>query len=431
VFAPSSPPPAADPRSVGGGPTVRGLDLRTRAAVRLGAMAAAFSRAAGRGSGAIIGGRVTVALQPDSLHRLADGRRVVLVTGTNGKTTTTAMLTAALSTAGDVATNVGGANMPDGLVAALTRKPTAPLAVLEVDELHLPQVMAAVDPSAVVLLNLTRDQLDRVGEVNHLVSALRTALASRPQCTVVANADDPMVVATVPESARVAWVAGGGSWHQDATVCPRCARVIDRQPDGWSCVCGLARPTPQWEVDPGGLRCPTGALVPLAVQLPGRINLANAAMAVAAADVLGVEPATAAAATATITDVAGRYRTIRLGDRSIRMLLAKNPAGASETLGLLAGSSSALVLVINGHEADGRDLSWLWDVPFEQLRGRVVTASGERASDLSVRLAYAGVEHRVVHDPRVALTTAPQQTVDVLANYTAFRDLLRWLPRAP
>lgn len=411
-------------------PTAPALDLRTRAAVRLGGLAAGLSRTARLGSGAIIGGRVTVALQPDTLRRLAAGRRVVLVTGTNGKTTTTAMIAAALRTLGEVATNAGGANMPDGLVAALTEHPDAPLAALEVDELHLRQVTAALDPAAVVLLNLTRDQLDRVGEVNMLVRSLCTALEARPATTVVANADDPAVVAAVPDAATVRWVAGGGSWHDDSTVCPRCAQLLDRTGVSWVCSCGLHRPQPTWDVEPGGLRTPDGQLVDLDIALPGRINVSNAAMAAAAADVLGVSPAASTAAAGTLTEIAGRYRRVSVGDKSVRLLLAKNPAGATETLELLGASDAALVVAINGQEADGRDLSWLWDVPFERLAGRVVTASGQRATDLAVRLSYAGVNHQVVRDPGAAITSASQPAVDVLANYTAFRDLLRWLPRA-
>jgi len=228
----------------------------------------------------------------------------------------------------------------------------------------------------------------------------------------------------------VRWVAGGGSWHDDSTVCPRCAQLLDRTGVSWVCSCGLHRPQPTWDVEPGGLRTPDGQLVDLDIALPGRINVSNAAMAAAAADVLGVSPAASTAAAGTLTEIAGRYRRVSVGDKSVRLLLAKNPAGATETLELLGASDAALVVAINGQEADGRDLSWLWDVPFERLAGRVVTASGQRATDLAVRLSYAGVNHQVVRDPGAAITSASQPAVDVLANYTAFRDLLRWLPRA-
>lgn len=406
------------------------LDLRARAATRAGALAAALSRSAGLGAGSIIGGRVSLVLDPHCLGKLTGGRQVVVVTGTNGKTTTTAMVTAALATAGQVASNSGGSNMSDGLVAALARHREAPRAVLEVDELHLPDVLAAVQPAVVAVLNLTRDQLDRVGEVNHLVPALRGALASRPGCVVVANADDPLVVASVPIGARVRWVSAGGGWQGDSAACPLCARVLQRAGGDWWCRCGLRRPTPDWQVDEAGYAGPAGARGSLDVQLPGRFNRMNATVALAVADACGLPVGEAVAAIATLTEVAGRYRVVQQGAHRIRLLLTKNPAGTTETLAMLAGTGSEVLLVVNGREADGRDLSWLWDVPFQQLAGRTVTAAGERATDVSVRLGYAGVPHRVVHDPWAALQGVRGAEVDVLANYTAFRDLVGGLRRA-
>jgi UDP-N-acetylmuramyl tripeptide synthase len=406
------------------------LGLRARAAVAAGNLTAAVSRASGMGAGSIIGGRVSLALDPHLLTRLTAGRGVVVVTGTNGKTTTAALIAAALGTAGRVASNTGGSNMLDGLVAALTRDRQAPHAVLEVDELHVPQVLDSVDPAVLVLLNLTRDQLDRVGEVAHLITTLRTALVRRPGCLVVANPDDPAVVAAVPDGARVVWVATGSSWEHDTVVCPRCAQVLTRSDGDWWCGCGLRRPVPDWRFDESGFTGPGGAHGPLVVALPGLFNRANATVALAVADAFGVSLGRSTTAVAAVVQVSGRYRQVRHRGHDVRLLLVKNPAGATEMLGVLAGGTSELVLVVNGREADGRDLSWVWDVPFEQLAGRRVTVAGERASDVAVRLGHAGVPHRVVHDPWAALAGLTEPTVDVLANYTAFRDLVRGLDRA-
>ena len=409
---------------------VPALGLRARAALAAGALTAATSRAAGRGAGSIIGGRVSLALDPQLLARLTAGLEVVVVTGTNGKTTTAAMIAATLATAGRVATNSGGSNMPDGLVAALTRDRHATHAVLEVDELHVPQVLDSVDPAVLVLLNLTRDQLDRVGEVQHLVVTLRGALARRPGCLVVANPDDPAVVSAVPEGARVVWVAAGSTWADDTVVCPRCAQLLTRSGGDWWCACGLRRPQPDWWFDESGFTGPGGAGGALKVQLPGVFNRANATVALAVADACGVTLGLATTAVAGVQQVSGRYRQVSHRGHDLRLLLVKNPAGASEMLGVLAGGTSEIVLVINGHEADGRDLSWVWDVPFEVLAGRRVTVTGERASDVAVRLGYAGVTHRLVHDPWAALGDLTDPEVDVLANYTAFRDLVRGFDRA-
>ncbi|HWR47632.1 MAG TPA: Mur ligase family protein, partial [Pseudonocardiaceae bacterium] len=174
-------------------PGQRRLGWRTRAAVRAGLATAGLSRRLGLGAGSIIGGRVTLVLDAHALRRLAAGRRVVLVSGTNGKTTTSHLVAAAVRTAGRVAHNSGGSNMADGAVAALAESPDAEYAVIEVDELHLAAVAEAVDPTVVILLNLTRDQLDRATEVGAIATTVGHALARHPRTVVVANADDPMV----------------------------------------------------------------------------------------------------------------------------------------------------------------------------------------------------------------------------------------------
>ena len=161
-----------------------------------------MSRLAGRGDGSVIGGVIGLRVEPDLLALLARGRQVVLVTGTNGKTTTTRLITAALGALGqEVASNAFGANMEAGLVAALARRPTPRCAVLEVDEKYLPAVLTATRARVVVLLNLSRDQMDRAAEIWMMARRWREALAAAPDCRVVANADDPLI----------AWAAGAGS----------------------------------------------------------------------------------------------------------------------------------------------------------------------------------------------------------------------------
>ena len=397
--------------------------------MRAGLAAGRISRRWGLGAGGIIGGRVTLVLAPSALSRLARGRRVVLVSGTNGKTTTSHMLAAAMRTAGPVAHNASGANMSDGAVGALAADPDAPVAVLEVDELHLAAVAAAVDPAVVVLLNLSRDQLDRGSEVRAVAAALAAALSAHPDAVVVANADDPMVVWAAARSARTVWVSTGHRWSGDATSCPRCGQILQRHtdPDGeqWTCRCGLARPVPRWVATDTAAVTGDG-VVPVRLRLPGRFNLGNAVTAMAAASVLGIDPQRAAAAMSALPDVAGRYALVVHGDHELRLLLAKNPAGWAETLGLL-DDDRPLLVVINAREADGRDTSWLWDVPFEDLAHRSVVAAGERAADLGVRLTYAGVEHTTVADPLAGLALLPPGPVDVVTNYTAFHQLRRRL----
>jgi lipid II isoglutaminyl synthase (glutamine-hydrolysing) len=407
------------------------LGVRASAAVGLGRAASWLSRRIGRGDGAIIGGRVALALDRGVLHKLATGRQVVLITGTNGKTTTTHMITAALRAHhGRVASNHTGANMPDGHTAALAEDRTADHAVLEVDELHLHQVADQVTPAVMVLLNLSRDQLDRAEEIRRIAARLAAAVTAHPQATVIANADDPNIVLAGTAATRVVWVAAGVAWRADATVCPRCARLLTIHGTHWWCDCGLTRPTPAWSVDQHAITTPEGTTLPLTLQLPGAANRGNATIALATATTLGCPPTTGLPAIQTLADIRGRYRTITLAGHSARLLLAKNPAGWQEMLTVIADHHRPLILVVNAREADGYDVSWLWDVPFELLRGRTVTASGERATDLAVRLRYAGVDHHLHPDPTTAITHTNPPThhpgntdPEIIANYTAFKTL--------
>jgi lipid II isoglutaminyl synthase (glutamine-hydrolysing) len=399
----------------------------TRTAVQAGLATAGLSRRLGLGAGSIIGGRVTLVLDRQALRRLATGRHVVLVSGTNGKTTTSHLVAAAMRTAGRVAHNAGGSNMADGAVAALAEARDTEYAVIEVDELHLAAVARAVDPAVVILLNLTRDQLDRATEVGAIASAVGQALAQHPDTVVVANADDPMVVSAAKLATRSVWVAAGASWLGDATTCPRCGQTLAFTESGWTCECGLARPTPDWWID-DGKACTADTVLPLDIRLPGQVNLSNATMALAAAHAVGVPADQAASALHEVDVVAGRYAVVHRGSQQLRMLLAKNPAGWAGMASVLS-EPRPLLVVINAREADGRDTSWLWDVPFEQFTSRQVVASGERAADLGVRLSYAGLEHQTMPDPLAALAVLPAGEVDVVANYTAFHHFRRQLSR--
>ena len=406
------------------------LPARTTAAVTAGNLAAKLSRLAG-GGGGIIGGRVTLALDPSALTKLCKGRTVALVTGTNGKTTTTLMLAKAMSVLAPVATNHTGANMPDGLVAALSTDQSAPYAVLEIDENYLPKISGAVQPAVIVLLNLSRDQMDRVGEVRHTERNLRDAISKLPATTVIANCDDVLVVSAAQEAAETIWVSAGGNWRGDSTSCPRCGMRIHGGAQDWYCECGFARPKPTWAVRDGHLITPSGENIELQLRLPGSANEADATLALAAATHLHAPLDKALARIRTITGVGGRYTTVSRNGRTIRLLLTKNPAGWAETLPLLKErADSPVIIAVNGQEADGKDLSWLWDVPFEQLRGRTVVATGERSADLSVRLTYAEVTHTYVPDPYQAIDSVPQGPVELVANYTAFRDLKSELTHA-
>jgi len=406
------------------------LPARARVAGRLTAAVGATSRRLGLGGGSVIGGRVGLALAPDLLGTLARGRTVGLVSGTNGKTTTTRLLAAALGGPGAVATSGAGANLPPGLVSALaTAAPGAP-AVLEVDEGYLGAVARAVHPAVITLLNLSRDQLDRVSEVRMVAERWRRLVGDLAGTTVVANADDPLVVFGALGAPALRWVAAGALWRLDAVGCPACGGRIVFDPDGdWHCGCGFRRPTPEVTLEGDVLVTADGRRRTLALGLPGRCNRANAAMAATAAEVLGVDLDDALAAMGGVVEVEGRFATARHGGVEVRLLLAKNPAGWTELLDLVEGGADPVVVGINARVADGHDPSWLWDVPFERLAGRLVVATGERRRDLAVRLRHAGVRHLTVADQAAALGAAGAPRVEYVGNYTAFQDLRRSLGR--
>jgi UDP-N-acetylmuramyl tripeptide synthase len=406
------------------------MTVRGRSALALGSAARWASRVTGRGAGAMIGGLIAMKLDPSVLRQLGTGRRTAIVTGTNGKSTTTRMVAAALKTVGGVATNSEGANMDAGLIAALAADRDASLAALEVDEMHVPHVADAVSPAVVVLLNLSRDQLDRVGEINHIERTLRGGLARHPGAVIVANCDDVLMTSAAYDCPNVVWVAAGGGWANDSVSCPRSGEVIVRDGAHWhSTGSDFARPTPQWWYDADNLYGPDGLTLPMRLSLPGAVNRGNAAQAVAAAVAMGADPAAAVAAVSGVDEVAGRYRTVHVGNHTARMLLAKNPAGWQEALSMVDKTAAGVVISVNGQVPDGEDLSWLWDVRFEHFEGTSVVAAGERGTDLAVRLGYAGVEHTLEHDTVKAIESCPRGHVEVVCNYTAFLHLQRALER--
>lgn len=424
------------------------LTLRSRVAIAAGTSASWASRRLGRGSGGMIGGKVALKLAPNLLADLAAHRRSAVVSGTNGKSTTTRLLRAALFAIGEVASNTNGDNMTPGITTALMRS-HAPLAALEVDEMHMPVVSRFVNPQAIVLLNLSRDQLDRVGEIGAVERRLRKAVNEHPDSIVIANCDDPLISSAAWDSPNVQWVAAGHAWMGDSTAFPRGGRVIHSD-DSWRVVPltsvsgeeGLEkyqRPEPMWWLEdedlsdaahPAAVACrKDGLRIPLRLSLPGRANLSNALEALAAAVAMGVDPQAACRAMSQVEEVAGRYSTYEIHGRLARLMLAKNPAGWQEAMYMIDPAVDQVIVAVNGQVADGQDLSWLWDVDFSVLGApaRKVYACGERGADLAVRLEYAGVHCELFPLPMEALRACTPGRVEILLNYTALRDFKRVL----
>jgi UDP-N-acetylmuramyl tripeptide synthase len=225
-------------------------------------------------------------------------------------------------------------------------------------------------------------------------------------------------------------VSVGIRWTQDSQVCPRCGDECRRTGQDWGCGCGLRRPRPDWWLESADL-VSDSVRVTLDLGLPGQANLANAAMAVATAAALGVDPQTAADRLRDIVSVAGRYAVIDHHGRLTRLVLAKNPAGWVEALSMVASRTVPLVLAFNSEGVDGRDPSWLYDVPFAGVAGRPVVVTGRRATDMLVRLEMAGLtDVRRAADTRSALAMLPPGPVNLVANYTAFQDARQELRHA-
>jgi UDP-N-acetylmuramyl tripeptide synthase len=405
---------------------------RDGARVGLGRWAARLAARASQrlrgGSGLVIGGRVLTAVAPDGAAVLGRGRRVLLVSGTNGKTTTTALLATALTDQDPIGSNRGGANTRAGLAGTLATS-DAQVLVLEVDESWLPWAVRTTAPRCIVLTNLTRDQLSRHHEVSALAASWHTCLEGAT--LVIANADDPEVVWAASGAQARVWVSVGEPWTADSVVCPACGDRCLRTDHDWACAsCDLRRPTPDWWLEGSDL-CSASGRVPLHLDLPGRFNLGNAALALVAAATEGVPVVDSAPRLTSVGSVAGRFWRVHHRDHDLRVMLAKNPAGWLELIELMAPDRHPVVLVFNADGVDGRDPSWLYDVSFVPLRGREIVVQGRRAADLVVRLELDGVAARRVGG-RLAdgLAGLPPGRVDVVGNYTAFQAAVAELRRA-
>jgi UDP-N-acetylmuramyl tripeptide synthase len=434
------------------------LALETSAARLVGRL----SRAAGRGGGTTLPGKLVWKLDPGALdalaHRLPQG--VALVSATNGKTTTTAMAASILSPSRRLAWNHSGANLASGVASALLAAREAELGLLEVDEFALPEIIRRTTPRAVCLGNLFRDQLDRYGELEHIAERWRAAVAELPaRATLVVNADDPLVAA-LAEGREGALRFGlddplrarSGLQHaSDSKYCLRCgapyryeAAYVGHLGDYRCERCGHARPpldVAARDIAPDGLdgvsfrlETPVGsARVQLAV--PGLYNVYNALAGASLALTLGTELDAVVAGLQGFSAAFGRFERFTAGDRRVLLLLIKNPAGANEAIRTLedGGVPETLVVALNDEIADGRDVSWIWDVDFEPLlerAGRIV-ASGDRAAELGLRFTYAGFPRdRLEVEPdleraleRGLAHAGPGGELAVLPTYTAMLRL--------
>ena len=387
-----------------------------------------LSRVTKRGSGVMVTGRMILKLDKDATAALSENRKIVLISGTNGKTTTTSLIQAALRTESKVVSNETGANLFAGVTAALSKNRIAPVAALEVDEMVIPWAIKQTNPTLIVLLNLGRDQLDRLSEVRVVAQKWKFALRNIPQkCQILADADDPFVVWAAQDSANVIWFSGGSQGHLDASTCPVCGVVLDwsRDGSGFNCNCGFTKPQPDWVLQGDFLRGPKNQEVRVSSTMPGIAAKSNAARAIVAANILGIALTKAAVAIGQIASVGGRFGNLRIGNTNFRLMLSKNPASWRETLLTSSTGPAQVLLVVNAQTQDGKDTSWLWDVEFSPLVGREVLVTGERKLDVSARLTIAGIDHLIVKDESAAAKHFGAGNADIIASYTAFYRLAK------
>ncbi len=424
--------------------------------------AGALSRLARRGGGTTLPGKLLWKLDPGAIDRLA--RRLpqgsVLVSATNGKTTTTAMLAEILRPRGRVAHNSSGANLVSGVASTLLRARGAELGLFEVDEGALPEVARRLSPKAILLGNLFRDQLDRYGELELVAARWREAVAAHPRTILVVNGDDPPVADLArPGSGRVFGVddprvARPALQHAaDSKYCLRCgtpytyaAAYVGHLGDYRCPNCGHARPPLDVVARDIDLRGLDGAAFTLAaaegearieLRLPGLYNVYNALGAGALALALGVPLEAVREGLGRFSAAFGRFERIQVADRRLLMLLVKNPAGANEVIRTLVegAAPSVAVVALNDAIADGRDVSWIWDVDVEPLAAGLdrLVATGDRAAELALRFAYGGLDRsriEVVPSLEAALDRGLELTpaggeLTVLPTYTAMLALRR------
>ena len=378
----------------------------------------ALSRALGKGNGVIVAGRLILKLAPNAVEKLSANKRVVLISGTNGKSTTAKLIAEALRTKYSVAHNHTGANLFAGVAAALGADPDAEVAVLEVDELVLPWAIEKTKPELIVLLNLGRDQLDRLSEVRMVSNKWRTALAGQ---TVLASTDDPFVVFAANAADKKIWFSASEKGHIDAATCPECGQLLNWEAGGASfwCECGFKKPDANWTLNGNTLN----QHFKVNSAIPGAAAQQNAARAFIVANEFGVDLERANSAIGSVKAVDGRFANKEIGQTNFRLLLSKNPASWRETLNTSSAGPKDVLLIVNANTQDGKDTSWLWDVDFKPLIGRNVLVTGDRRIDVAARLTVDGVTHKVVANEIEAAKAFGQVDADIIASYTAFHRL--------
>ena len=404
-------------------------------------------------------GKIALAIDPDLLDELRGKctQGSVITVGTNGKTSTNNLLADAFEAAGcTIICNRTGANLAAGITSALLQQPAAQWGVFECDELWLAHVLPRLRSNYVLLLNLFRDQLDRCGEIDRIQTSIAGALAASPDTVLVYNADDPLC-ARIADEVPNRTVAYGldesmglaQNTVTDAQMCQKCDGMVryhyrqyGQLGDYFCDQCDFARPTLDFAgrdiaIGPAGVTmevCGPAGCESVHTPQPTPYAAYNLVASYALCREVGIPTADFQRAQDAFNPRNGRLQRYRLGGRDVLLNLAKNPTGFNQNLKIVEADQGPKMVAffINDQVADGHDISWIWDIDFEELAGQpdtVVFAGGSRAHDLAVRLKYAGIEAAVIEniedafDRLGALTAAgalpSDAAVYAIANYTA------------
>lgn len=423
-------------------------------------------------------GSIAQKIYPGFLSDACFGREVVVVTGTNGKTTCAHVLTEMLRKSGRaVVTNDSGANMEDGLISSLSEQQSElikedPILVFEIDEAWLSKLTSKLKPGIIVVLNLFRDQLDRYGELTRTRELIKEGIeASGKDCRLVLCADDPLVASLALDSKRQTLFFGmslqamkpfdpAKTHLSDAKTCPDCSGNLEYDSIAYAHLgayhcpsCKLRRPEADLIFTPVEDGSANEAIFQMAGTeeravpgITGEHNLYNISAALLAATDLDADFQEAISVLPHLKPTSGRMETLDFGHQGQAcVILVKNPVAMEQAVKYAIDQKDAarILLAINDYENDGRDLSWLWDIPFEELLAqfgdglREIVCSGRRAEEIALRLYYTGMNTdklTTIQDPAEALAYLNEKTqkdehVYILPNYTAMLKIQAELNR--
>lgn len=414
------------------------------------------------GGGTTLPGKIALTFDKNILDTLAKDYEVIVITGTNGKTLTTALTVGILQEAyGQVTTNTSGANMITGItatfLAAKKSKSGKKVAVLEIDEASLARVTEFIKPSLIVFTNIFRDQMDRFGEIYTTYQMILDGAAKAPQATILANGDSPLFnSATHINPVKYYGFATKESepmlahYNTEGILCPHCHHILRYKLNTYAnlgsyiCLnCGFSRPKLDYQLTELTEITHTASRFVIdgqeyKINIGGLYNIYNALSAVSVAEFLGISPEIIKAGFDKSKAVFGRQETFKIGNKDCTLVLIKNPVGATQAIEMmkLAPYDFSLSVLLNANYADGIDTSWIWDADFEQISQMNIShifAGGIRASEMARRLRVTGYDEEKIDQLDSldgilkAIANQESQHAYILATYTAmleFRDLL-------